>query len=213
MNFTSDSILSSCIFMIPVILSLSVHEWAHAYVANMLGDDTARLQGRMTLDPLAHIDPIGTLILPLLQVPFGWAKPVPVNPARLTQKFSQKFSLLLIAAAGPLSNIFLALISFFALYFSSGTVHQRLNMDEPVTYFFLLFFNTNLALAIFNMIPIPPLDGSKILDALVPDLFRGVWERFQSYSSFALLALVLSPMLFGVSPIWTVLSKILQLLP
>ena len=95
-------------FLIPLILSLSVHEWAHAWAAWRLGDDTARLLGRMTLNPIAHVDPLGTLLLPMLGVPFGWAKPVPVNPLRF-RNVSMPIGMMLTAAAGPISNVVLAL--------------------------------------------------------------------------------------------------------
>src|SRR5271157_1843260 len=107
MLFDEQTILARLTFLVPLILSLSVHEWAHAWAAWRLGDDTARLLGRMTLNPLAHIDPLGTVLLPLLGVPFGWAKPVPVNPLRF-RGVSMSIGMLLTAAAGPISNIVLA---------------------------------------------------------------------------------------------------------
>src|SRR5215831_21359818 len=101
--------------LIPLLLSLTVHEWAHAWSAYRLGDDTASMQGRLTLNPIAHIDPIGTLILPLLGVPFGWAKPVPVNPTRFRRGVNMSRGMMITAAAGPLSNVALAVLSAIAL--------------------------------------------------------------------------------------------------
>src|SRR4051812_7061061 len=90
--------------LIPLVLSLTVHEFSHAWSAWLLGDDTAALQGRMTLNPIVHIDPVGTFLLPLLGIPFGWAKPVPVNPLRFTRRFSMSTGMMITAVAGPASN-------------------------------------------------------------------------------------------------------------
>src|SRR5258708_37531060 len=98
------------LFLIPLILSLSVHEWAHAWTAWMLGDRTAESEGRLTVNPLAHIDPVGTLLLPLLGVPFGWAKPVPINPAFFDHSVTMRTGVLLTALAGPVSNAAIALV-------------------------------------------------------------------------------------------------------
>ena len=100
--------------LIPLLLSLTVHEWAHAWSAYRLGDDTASMQGRLTLNPIAHIDPVGTLVLPLLGIPFGWAKPVPVNPTRFRRGVNMSTGMIITAAAGPLSNVVLALLSAVA---------------------------------------------------------------------------------------------------
>lgn len=154
--------------LIPLLLSLSVHEWAHAYVAWLLGDDTAKAQGRMTMDPLAHMDPVGTLILPLLGVPIGWAKPVPVNPARFVLDIDSTAGMILVAAAGPVSNLMLAgvVAVLHALVPTSGVLSQAARM----------FVGLNIALAAFNLLPIPPLDGSRVVDGLVPDALRPAWD-------------------------------------
>jgi Zn-dependent protease len=100
-----DLLLDRAIGFIPVLLSLTVHEWAHAWTALRLGDDTAKMLGRVSLNPLDHIDPVGTLLLPLAGVPFGWAKPVPINPLRFRANISMPLGVLLSAAAGPISNL------------------------------------------------------------------------------------------------------------
>src|SRR5687768_7374424 len=97
--------------LIPLLLSLTVHEWAHAYSAYRLGDDTAEREGRLTLNPIAHIDPLGTLLLPLLGIPFGWARPVPVNPTRFRRDVSMRSGMMLTAAAGPASNVVIAVLA------------------------------------------------------------------------------------------------------
>src|SRR5689334_23219884 len=104
------SLLAGIKYLIPLILSLTVHEWAHAYSAFRLGDDTASRQGRLTLNPIPHIDPIGTILCPLLGIPFGWAKPVPVNPLRFNRGVSMRTGMMITAAAGPLSNLVLAVL-------------------------------------------------------------------------------------------------------
>lgn len=154
--------------LIPLLLSLSVHEWAHAYVAWLLGDDTAKAQGRMTMDPLAHMDPVGTLILPLLGVPIGWAKPVPVNPARFTLAIDTTAGMVLVAAAGPVSNLVLAgaVAVVHAFVPAGGVLAQAAQM----------FVGLNVALALFNLLPFPPLDGSRVVEGLVPDALRPAWS-------------------------------------
>src|SRR5262249_40137549 len=108
--FTGPWLLERILYLIPMVLSLTVHEWAHAYPGFRLGDDTAAREGRLTLNPLPHMDPIGTFLLPLLKVPFGWAKPVPVNPLRFRRDVTMRTGMMITAAAGPLSNLALAFI-------------------------------------------------------------------------------------------------------
>src|SRR5262245_5114479 len=114
-----SDLLDRAIAFIPVLLSLTVHEWAHAWTAWKLGDDTAKLQGRVSLNPIDHIDPVGTLLLPLLGVPFGWAKPVPINPVRFRATVSMPMGVLLSVAAGPISNLVLAALGCVALSFTT----------------------------------------------------------------------------------------------
>ena len=104
-------LLDALMRLIPLVLSLSVHEWAHAWSAHRLGDDTAQRQGRLTLNPISHIDPIGTILMPLFSpIPFGWARPVPFNPANFTRNIQMRVGVMIVAAAGPLSNLVLAIL-------------------------------------------------------------------------------------------------------
>ena len=190
-----DSLITRIASFIPVVLALTVHEWAHARVALHLGDDTALQQGRLTLNPLAHLDPVGTILLPLLGVPFGWAKPVPVDPSRFRPDVTMGTGLLLTAAAGPVSNLILAMLSGTVLRLADGVFALALH---PAAEFLLIRFTViNLAMALFNLLPVPPLDGSRIVDGLIPFGWRGAWNRFSAFGVFILLAIFVAPQLLG----------------
>lgn len=143
-------------FILALIVAISVHEFAHGWMANHLGDATAKMEGRVTLNPLAHFDPLGTLFLFL--VGFGWGKPVPVNPHNLK---NPKVDGLKISLAGPLSNFFVAII--FAL------ILRFLPLNEALGNIIYIIIQLNLTLMVFNLIPIPPLDGAGILVGLLPN--------------------------------------------
>ena len=197
----------STIFVIIVILfSVILHEVAHGYSAYWLGDPTAKMAGRLTLNPISHIDPIGSIILPamlsFLGLPvIGWAKPVPFNPYNLR---AGKWGPALVAIAGPLANItvavfFSALIRLNGVYFAA-----------PVTFISLslAIVELNLFLAVFNLVPIPPLDGSKVLFALLPYRLRHIEQALERYG----LMLVLFFVMFGANfiiPIENFLVKLL----
>lgn len=138
-----------------LIISLSVHEYAHAYAANYFGDPTAKIAGRLTLNPLAHIDPLGLMMVFIAH--FGWGKPVPVNPYNLR---NPRWHGLAVALAGPVSNFILALIC--------GGLYQASYFLPELQMLFAFMVQINIVLMIFNLIPIPPLDGSKILIAILP---------------------------------------------
>lgn len=174
--------LASILVTLPIILlSLTVHEYAHAAVANALGDPTARWQGRLTLNPLAHLDVFGTLTLILTQR-FGWAKPVPINPAYFKD---WRRGMMLVGVAGPLANVALAFLLAIPL---------RLGVPMPYALGRLVVSGIiiNLGLAAFNLIPIPPLDGSRLLLGMLRGRNLYVYHQLESYGSFILLLLVFS---------------------
>ncbi|MEQ8818040.1 MAG: site-2 protease family protein [Thalassobaculum sp.] len=183
-------IRGATVWIIPVILAITLHEAAHGWAASRLGDPTARLMGRVTLNPLAHIDPFGTLVLPalllIIKAPFlfGYAKPVPVNFSRLN---NPRRDMALVALAGPASNVLLAAIAALLFHLvdlvPDGAVEW---VTENLRNLFLL----NLVLAVFNMLPIPPLDGGRILVAVLPDRLAWKVARLERAGLFVVIAVL-----------------------
>jgi Zn-dependent protease len=185
--------------LITLLLSVSVHEYSHALAAYRLGDDTAARQGRLTLNPFAHADPIGTLLLPLLGVlwgkgAFGWGRPVPYVPNHLTRRFSMRAGEAIISFAGPLANLVLAIISTLALYaiwHGLGrylVLHPSLMPVIPLLYGLL---RLNLVLFFFNLLPVPPLDGSKILAWVLGYRVDRLLDSLQSLGFFGLILAIM----------------------
>jgi Zn-dependent protease len=170
-----------------ILTSMPVHEWAHAWAAYQLGDDTAAQRGRLTLNPLAHLDPVGTIMLLLFR--FGWGKPVPVNPYRL--RGNRRASWALVSAAGPFSNLVMAMIASIPFRLgwislvSTGT--SFISLQDILTTFIII----NLSLMIFNLIPIPPLDGSRVLAWLLPPSWARVMDSIERYGSMVLMGFLL----------------------
>jgi Zn-dependent protease len=180
----------------PILLALTFHEYAHAYVAHRYGDDTAQKNGRLSLNPLRHLDPLGTIMIFLVQ--FGWAKPVPVNPYNLR---NPKKDMLWISAAGPISNMLLALMSglLFRLLSENAATPERSTIAGLIVLMVFLSMKINLALAIFNILPIAPLDGSKILYGLLPPGFGKMIFALERYGPFILIGLIIFGRATGVS--------------
>lgn len=169
-----------------LVMSVVVHEVSHGWVANYLGDPTARLSGRLTLNPLPHIDPIGSVLVPLLLfftgagVVFGWARPVPVNPYNIRGKYGEA----IVAAAGPISNIVLAFV--FGLFIRFGGHALPASFIDIAAIIVLI----NSVLALFNLIPIPPLDGSRILFSFLSGRIIAFREQLERYGFFLLLLFI-----------------------
>ena len=172
-----------------ILVSMTLHEVMHGFVSYWLGDDTAKLQGRLTLNPIKHIDPFLTIILPLLLAIaggpiFGGAKPVPFNPERIR---GEEWGVALVAIAGPLTNLFLAFVAFgVTVLFGINFVDSGL-----VATVLLYFIYVNIGFFVFNMLPLPPLDGSRVLYALAPDFVRRAMEAIEPYALFVVFAIVL----------------------
>lgn len=194
-----DILLKIIIYGLPILLGVTLHEAAHGYIALYYGDDTAQRMGRISLNPLRHVDPIGTIILPgvlLLSgapILFGYAKPVPVNFARLRHPRRDS---VFVAGAGPATNLFLAFISALLL-------HTLIFMPMEIAPLFQEMFSfsvlINVTLAIFNMIPLPPLDGGRVAVGLLPDELARPLARIEPYGIFILFGFILIPPLFGVN--------------
>ena len=172
-----------------ILLSLSFHEFSHAFISYRLGDPTAKNMGRLTLNPLKHLDILGTIMMLVARI--GWAKPVPINPMYYKNR---KRGTMLVSLAGPLSNILLATIFAFPLiYISYKYAQYGLSSTHPIILLYnlsIMFFRININLAIFNILPVPPLDGSKILSGILPQQTYFRFMRYENYIGIAFLIIV-----------------------
>lgn len=199
------SVTNVLYILITIVISLSVHEAMHAYASHLLGDTTAEDSGRLSLNPLKHIDPLTTVLLPIVtlvifQVPVLAAKPVPFNPHRL--KFNE-YGAALVAFAGPLSNLVLAIIG--------ALVFNNLNNGGQLVNFLSTFVTLNVTIFVFNLIPIPPLDGSRVLYAFAPESIQEFMSKIEPYGMFLVFALILTGILTPI--LVSIDNSILRLLP
>jgi len=190
LNLAPATIISR---IITLIIAFTLHEFAHATTANAFGDDTPRLAGRLSLNPIVHLDMMGTIML--LFAGFGWAKPVPINPYVIKRK--NKAGLMLVSIAGPLMNLLLAIIAAIPLRFRLVEFINVSNSFLPTFGQFLLeFVFINIALFLFNLIPLAPLDGEKVLSYFLPASFQNTYAKIHQYGPILLLAIaVVGPMI------------------
>jgi len=193
-------------YIIILLTAFPIHEFAHAWTADRFGDNTPRANGRLTLNPLAHLDPIGTLLM--IIVGFGWAKPVPINPYVLQRR--SRAAPMLVSLAGPMSNLLMAIIAsaFFRLGLVSTTDIRIVSGEilPTVALFLYLFISVNLWLMLFNLIPIFPLDGEKVLDYFLPPAGVRFLENIRPYGPMILMAILFILPLVGID----VLGKVIQ---
>ena len=193
---TVELLIKIIVFAIPVLFSVVVHEVSHGWIAYKLGDSTAKSLGRLTLNPIPHVDLVGTIILPLAMIVlggpvFGWAKPVPFNPDNFNKDVDIRNGIMWVALAGPVSNLILAFIFSFIFAFT----YSLAPVNSSAVYFlaiqlFSAFIQINILLACFNLIPIPPLDGSKIVLRFLPPKYTGYFLMMERYGFFILIILL-----------------------
>lgn len=177
-----SALITLAAFAIALIVGITVHEFSHAWSATQLGDYTARGQGRLTLNPLAHLDPLGTILI--FVAGFGWGRPTPVTPSNI--RIGERAGMALVALAGPISNIIVATLA--ALPFRLGTVSFRGGIDSQILEALILW---NVVLAIFNLLPIAPLDGFKVVLGVLPRAAAALFERTERFGMVILMVIVL----------------------
>ncbi|RFU67982.1 site-2 protease family protein [Bacillus sp. V59.32b] len=185
--------------VVVLLIAFTLHEFSHAYVAYKFGDHTAKDQGRVTLNPINHLDPLGTLLL--LIAGFGWARPVPVNRYNFKRP---RLAGVLVSFAGPFSNLLLATVGLI-IWHSLAAAGLSTNLPVYVYTFIHLFIQLNIVLFVFNLLPFPPLDGYRIIQDLAPDNIRAKLTQYDSYGALIFLILVITPLSqYTIQPIFQV---------
>ena len=213
--------------IIILFIAISVHEFAHALTANWLGDPTPRSQGRLTLNPRKHLDPFGSIML--IVAGFGWGKPVYTDPRYF--RTDARTGMAMVAAAGPLSNLLMAYLASFPMllglipteeirysisycfFKSSEPLHQAFCASlSPLTHFIGAFITLNLILMIFNLIPLPPLDGYRVAVGLLPDEWSAAIARYEQQGPIILMLLIMAGIIFKFNLLWMIIMPLLRLL-
>ena len=208
---TQPGQLLSLLLTIPgVLIAITFHEFAHAFAADRLGDDTPRMQGRLSLNPLAHLDPIGSLML--LFAGFGWGKPVQINPRNFNRKFSMTAGEAIVAVAGPVMNFLLAILLtvIYCIIYKFAGLFMLTQVGMIIVTIIQLAIVINIGLGVFNLIPIPPLDGSKVLKNFLPYNAR-TWFENRSYIFYIVFVVLWAVGILGliITPVTNVISNFL----
>lgn len=211
------------IMALPLILAVTLHEVAHGWVADKFGDSTARSLGRITLNPLKHIDPVGTVLVPLGMLlltgfMFGWAKPVPVDFRRL---HNPKRDMIWVALAGPGANLLMAIIWSLLLVLAHNSVHSAQWFALPLLGMAVIGVVANLGLMVLNLLPVPPLDGDRVMVGILPLGLARIWARLEPYGIFIVIGLlftgilgaILGPAIFGLVALLPGTELVLGILP
>lgn len=211
------------IWAIPLIFAVTVHEAAHGWVADKLGDPTARKLGRITLNPFPHIDPLGTLLVPMLMLSFtgfliGWAKPVPVSMARLS---APRRDMAIVAAAGPGVNLLMAFLWSMVLLLAHSLVHSMQMIAIPLLLMSVAGVFVNLVLMAINLLPVPPLDGGRVVNGFLPADLSRLYMKLEPFGLFILIGLlitgvvgaILAPIVFGTVQLLPGSDQVLGILP
>ena len=212
-NLTPSTLIS---YIFVLLTAFAVHEFAHAFTANLFGDDTPRRNGRLTLNPLAHLDPMGSLML--LFAGFGWAKPVPINPYALTRRAPS--AVMWVSLAGPLSNLLMAglmaipfqlgLVSIQQAGVAMATASEHILPTLPQLLY--IFISTNILLMLFNLIPIAPLDGEKVLYYLLPPRGQNIMDNIRPYGPIILLVVIFGGTLLGFNLLGAIITPAMNFL-
>lgn len=202
LNLDTATLLSRIVIL---VVAFTVHEFAHAFVANAFGDDTPRMSGRLTLNPAAHLDLMGSLML--LVAGFGWARPVPVNPYALRRRSHS--ALMWVSVAGPLSNLLLAILAAIPLRMGLVPFSYSSGMFPSVYQFLLEFIIINLSLLLFNLLPLAPLDGEKVAEYFMPPSWQRTLDRIRPYGPMILLAVVFVLPMIGLDLMGMILGPVL----